>query len=139
VENEGLNTVVSRKERLLQEVLERARRAESEASNLRAQFKNETTNSKKSIREMEVALAEAKAISQKSEREYLTLKDAVKALQEGWQTDVGRLQDEVKQKEEVWKKEIEQMNLKYKTYVKLQQSTQYALSHITFRFAYGML
>ena len=124
VENEGLNTVVSRKERLLQEVLERARRAESEASNLKAQLKNETTTSKKTMRDMETALAEATALSQKSEREYLTLKDAIKGLQGGWRTDVERLQEEVKRKEEAWKKEIEQVNLKYKTYVKLQQSAQ---------------
>ena len=139
MENEGLNTVVSRKERLLQEVLERARRAESEASNLKAQLKNETTTSKKAVREMETALAEATALSQKSEREYLTLKDAVKGLQDGWRTDVERLQEEVKRKEEAWKKEIEQVNLKYKTYVKLQQSTQYVRSHRALRFAYGMI
>ena len=125
MENEGLNTVVSRKERLLQEVLERARRAESEASNLKAQLKNETTTSKKNTREMEVALAEATALSQKSEREYLTLKDAVKGLQDGWRADIERLQEDVKRKEEAWRKEIEQVNLKYKTYVKLQQSVQY--------------
>ena len=135
VENEGLNIVVSRKERLLQEVLERARRAESEASNLKAQLKNETTTSKKSIRDMETALAEATALSQKSEREYLTLKDAVKGLQDGWRADVGRLQEEIKVKEVVWKKEIEQVNLKYKTYVKLQTSAQYVLSHAAFWFA----
>jgi hypothetical protein len=133
VENEGLNTVVSRKERLLQEVLERARRAESEASNLRAQLKNETTTSKKTMRDMETALAEAAALSQKSEREYITLKDAVKGLQEGWRTDVERLQEEVKRKEEAWKKEIEQVNLKYNTYVKLQKSAQYVFGHITFQ------
>ena len=139
VENEGLNTVVSRKERLLQEVLERARRAESEASNLKAQLKNETTTSKKSIRDMETALAEATALSQKSEREYLTLKDAVKGLQDGWRADVERLQEEIKVKEVVWKKEIEQVNLKYNTYVKLQKSAQYVLSHATFWFSDGKL
>lgn len=139
MENEGLNTVVSRKERLLQEVLERARRAETEASLLKAQLKNETTTSKKNIREMETALAEATALSQKSEREYLTLKDAVKGLQDGWRIDVERLQEEVKRKEEAWKKEIEQVNLKYKTYVKLQQSTQYVHSYRALQFAYSML
>jgi len=139
VENEGLNTVVSRKERLLQEVLERARRAESEASNLKAQLKNETTTSKKTMREMEIALAEATALSQKSEREYLTLKDAVKSLQDGWRADVERLQEEIKGKEAAWKKEIEQVNLKYNTYVKLQKSSQYVLSHAALRFADGML
>ena len=135
VENEGLNTVVSRKERMLQEVLERARRAESEASNLKAQLKNETTTSKKTMRDMEIALAEATALSQKSEREYLTLKDAVKGLQDGWRADVERLQEEIKGKETVWRKEIEQVNLKYNTYVKLQKSAQYVLGRATFWFA----
>ncbi|KAI6164549.1 hypothetical protein EDD17DRAFT_1561115 [Pisolithus thermaeus] len=78
LENEGLNNVVARKERLLQEVLERARKAEAEATTLRSQLKTETATSKKALREMEAALTESTALSQKCEREYITLRDEMR-------------------------------------------------------------
>ncbi|KAG8696783.1 hypothetical protein FRC09_008268, partial [Ceratobasidium sp. 395] len=62
LENESLNNVVSRKERLLQELLERARKAENECQLLKNQLKTETTSSKKSLRDMETTLAEAKTV-----------------------------------------------------------------------------
>jgi hypothetical protein len=98
--------VVSRKEKLLQEVLERARKAESEAAELRAQLKSEGSNQKKALREMELSLAESTALSSKSQREYVTLKDSIKGLEEGWQADVEAVRAEMKKREENWKKEV---------------------------------
>lgn len=100
LENEGLNNVVARKERLLQELLDRARKAEGEAAALKAQLKSETTSSKKSLKEMEGALSESTALSQKSEREYLTLRDSIRGMTEGWKADVGALREELKSREE---------------------------------------
>ncbi|TFL04620.1 hypothetical protein BDV98DRAFT_562559 [Pterulicium gracile] len=100
LENEGLNNVVARKERLLQELLDRARKAEGEAAALKAQLKSETTSSKKSLKEMEGALSESTALSQKSEREYLTLRDSIRGMTEGWKADVGALREELKLREE---------------------------------------
>src|SRR5882762_3891669 len=130
LENEGLNNVVARKERLLQEVcnsfvhlvfilfllsmrfpdrlfllrfdqvLERARKAETEAASLKTQLKAETINNKKSIRDMEAALSESTALSQKSEREYITLRDSLKSMTESWKQDIERLRDEMRKKEE---------------------------------------
>ncbi|KAG8835566.1 hypothetical protein FRC17_002486 [Serendipita sp. 399] len=113
LQNENLNNVVSRKERLLQEVLERARKAETEAAALKAQMKSESANQKKALREMEVTLTESTALSERSQREYVTLKDSVTHLQDGWRADVEALRSELQRREEVWKKEIEEVNAKY--------------------------
>lgn len=117
LENEGLNNVVARKERLLQEVLERARKAEAEAAALKTQLKTETGTSKKAIREMEAALAESSALSQKSEREYLTLRDSIKGLVEGFKGDAERLRAETTKREERWRGEAEGVGKKYKRLV----------------------
>ncbi|KAF8732663.1 hypothetical protein AX14_004102 [Amanita brunnescens Koide BX004] len=117
LENEGLNNVVARKERLLQEVLERARKAEAEAASLKSQLKTETTTSKKTIREMETALSESTALSQKCEREYITLRDSIKGLVESFKTDADRLRDEVQRREEKWRGEAESAGKKYKLLV----------------------
>ncbi|KAF8575207.1 hypothetical protein K439DRAFT_1420042 [Ramaria rubella] len=113
LENEGLNNVVARKERLLQEVLERARKAESEAQSYKTQLKQETANAKRSIREMEMTLAESTALSAKSEREYLTLRDSLKHMVDGWKTDMERLKEDMNRRERQWKDEADQMSKKY--------------------------
>jgi len=119
LENEGLNNVVARKERLLQEVLERARKAESEAQAYKTQLKLETTNAKRSIREMELTLAESTALSTKSEREYITLRDSIKHMTEGWKADMAKLREDMNKKEKEWKNEAEAVGKKYKDLCKL--------------------
>ncbi|KAJ7880006.1 hypothetical protein B0H14DRAFT_2708232 [Mycena olivaceomarginata] len=114
LENEGLNNVVARKERLLQEVLERARKAEAEAAALKTQLKSETSTSKKAVREMEAALAESTALSQKSEREYITLRDSIKGLVEGFKGDADRLRAEMTKREAKWRGEAEGAGRKYR-------------------------
>ncbi|KAG5644878.1 hypothetical protein DXG03_007519 [Asterophora parasitica] len=113
LENEGLNNVVARKERLLQEVLERARKAESEAAALKSQLKTETTTAKKSVQEMKAALSESTALSQKSEREYITLRDSIKGLVESWKADTERLREEMLKREEKVNAEAETVGKKY--------------------------
>ncbi|ESK89330.1 hypothetical protein Moror_16248 [Moniliophthora roreri MCA 2997] len=117
LENEGLNNVVARKERLLQEVLERARKAEAEAATLKGQLKTETASSKKSLREMESQLSESTALSQKCEREYITLRDSLKSMKESWKSDTDKLRDEMRKREERWKNEAEAMGKKYRLLV----------------------
>ncbi|KAJ6514977.1 hypothetical protein C8R47DRAFT_1089301 [Mycena vitilis] len=114
LENEGLNNVVARKERLLQEVLERARKAEAEATALKTTLKSETGTSKKALREMEAALAESTALSQKSEREYITLRESLKGLVEGFKRDGERLREEMTRREEKWRGEAEGVGRKYR-------------------------
>ncbi|KAF8892182.1 hypothetical protein BD779DRAFT_1511381 [Infundibulicybe gibba] len=130
LENEGLNNVVARKERLLQEVLERARKAESEAATLKTQLKAETATSKKSLREMESALSESTTISQKAEREYITLRDSIKGLVESWRVDTERLRDEMKRREEKWRTEAETVGKKYRVLVEEVRVAQEARGKI---------
>lgn len=117
LENEGLNNVVARKERLLQEVLERARKAEAEATTLKSQLKTETSTTKKAMRDMESALAESTALSSKSEREYITLRDSMKGLIEAWKHDTDRLRDEMNKRDAKYKAEAEKLGQKYKKLV----------------------
>ncbi|KAI0339570.1 hypothetical protein BDW22DRAFT_1431475 [Trametopsis cervina] len=113
LENEGLNNVVARNERLLQEVLERARKAEAEAASLKSQLKAETLTSKKTIREMESTVTESTARSQKAEREYITLRDSMKGLVESFKHDQSALREEMKKREERMRKDGEELKKKY--------------------------
>ncbi|KAJ2913070.1 hypothetical protein MD484_g7342, partial [Candolleomyces efflorescens] len=124
LENEGLNNVVARKERLLQEVLERARKAEAEATTLKQQLKVETTTSKKSLKEMETALTESTALSSKSEREYITLRDSMKGLIEAWKHDTDRLRDEITKRDSRWKAEAEKVGRQYRELVEEIKKTE---------------
>ncbi|KAG5654166.1 hypothetical protein H0H81_006548 [Sphagnurus paluster] len=124
LENEGLNNVVARKERLLQEVLERARKAEAEAATLKSQLKTETSTAKKSVQEMKAALAESTALSQKSEREYITLRDSIKGLVESWKADTSRLREEMSKREEKLKAEAEAMGKKYRLLLEQVRSAE---------------
>ncbi|CAE6403039.1 unnamed protein product [Rhizoctonia solani] len=99
IENESLNNVVARKERLLQEAgstADRARKAEAEASILKSQLKDETTVSKKSMKEMQTTLSQAKAVAQRSEREYVQLRDTLTGMREGWRKEVESLREQMK-------------------------------------------
>jgi hypothetical protein len=98
----------------LLQVLERARKAEAEAATLKSQLKTETATSKKSLREMESALAESTALSQKAEREYITLRDSIKSMTESWKHDTDKLREEMRKREDKLKKEAESVGKKYK-------------------------
>lgn len=94
-------------------MLERARKAEAEAVTLKSQLKTETTSSKKSLREMEVALAESTALSSKSEREYITLRESLKGMKNAWRADVDGLREDMRKREDHWRTEAEKTGKKY--------------------------
>lgn len=119
LENESLNNVVSRKERLLQEVLERARKAEAEAQTLKTQLKTEAANAKKSVS----TVTEAVAQSQKAQREYTTLRDSITGMTEGWKKEVKDLQDQMRKRDEAWREEVKEVTVKHNSLVKLVKAT----------------
>lgn len=119
LENESLNNVVSRKERLLQEVLERARKAEAEVQTLKTQLKTETANAKKSVS----TVTEAVAQSQKAQREYTTLRDSITGMTEGWKKEVKDLQDQMRKRDDAWREEVKEVTVKYNSLVKLVKAT----------------
>lgn len=95
-------------------MLERARKAETEAAQLKNELKSETSTSKKKMREMESALTESTALSTKCEREYTTLRDSIKGLVEGFKRDIDTLKVDMKKKEDKLKSESESMAAKYR-------------------------
>lgn len=74
---------------------------------------------------METTVAEATTTSMKAEREYTALKESLSSMNSHWQREVQSLKAEVKKKEDQWAKEREDMTLKYKSVLKLQQSVRY--------------
>lgn len=94
-------------------MLERARKAEAEANTLKSQLKAETTSAKKSLREMETALAESTALSSKSEREYITLRDTLKGMKAAWRADVDSLREDMRKREEHLRSEAETAGKKF--------------------------
>ena len=81
---------------------------------LKSQLKNETSTSKKTIKDMESSLTEHTARTQKAEREYTVLRDSIKGLVESFQTDAMNLREEVKRREDKLKSDAEEMGRKYK-------------------------
>ena len=94
--------------------MERARKAEAEATALKSQFKTESVTTKKSLREMETALAESTALSSKSEREYVTLRDSLRDMKASWRADMDTLREEMRKREERWRKDEEELGTKYR-------------------------
>ncbi|KZW00045.1 hypothetical protein EXIGLDRAFT_762142 [Exidia glandulosa HHB12029] len=123
LEIEQLNNVITRKERLLQEVLERARKAEAEATTLKTQVKTDTATTKKTIRDMEVALTEATALSQKSQSEYAAIQSAYTRLGESWRRELDGVKEDMRVREAALRKEAEDIALKYRSLVKLVQAS----------------
>nr|XP_018267413.1 uncharacterized protein I303_01399 [Kwoniella dejecticola CBS 10117]OBR89571.1 hypothetical protein I303_01399 [Kwoniella dejecticola CBS 10117] len=122
VECEGLNNVIARKERLLQEVLERARTAESSLAQHQSTRKALEQSTKKSLSHMTTQLTEAQAGQAKSERECVALRESVKSLRDVWAREVKSVRDEWKKGEEKGKKEREEARQKHLALVKLVQS-----------------
>ncbi|KZP01503.1 hypothetical protein CALVIDRAFT_7095 [Calocera viscosa TUFC12733] len=124
MENENLNHVVARKERLLQELLDRARKAEAEASALKIQLKSETIASKSAIKDIEKQLLEASTVSQKSHREYITLSESLRGMTGSWKAEMDAVRREMHKREEMYRRETEEAGKKYASLLKLVQASK---------------
>lgn len=96
-ENDSLGVVLSRKERLLSEVLERARSAEATASTLTKERKQIEGSTKKSLAEMKDRMETALTTASRSEREAVILRETIVALKESWKKEVKLLRVETKE------------------------------------------
>ncbi|ODN90222.1 hypothetical protein L198_06240 [Cryptococcus wingfieldii CBS 7118] len=122
VENEGLNNVIARKERLLQEVLERARTAESAFKEISSTRKTLEQSTKKSLTDMTAQLQEAKMREMKAEREAQSLKDGVQSLKDLWARDVKGVREEMKRAEEAEREKREEDARKREEVLKLVET-----------------
>lgn len=104
-------------------MLERARKAEAEATALKTQLKTETAGTKKSLRDMEAALTEATALSQKSASEYSAIQSAYSRLGESWRKELDGVKEDMRAREEALRKETEDIAVKYRSLVKLVQAS----------------
>ncbi|KAG8715975.1 hypothetical protein FRC11_012120 [Ceratobasidium sp. 423] len=85
IENESLNNTA-----------DRARKAEAEVLTLKSQLKDETATSKKSMKEMQTTLSQAKAVAQRSEREYVQLRETLTGMRDGWRKEVESLREQMR-------------------------------------------
>lgn len=108
IENGSLNNVIARKERLLQEVLERARTAETSLKELQQTRKLLEQSTKKQVQKMTQQMNDARVEKTKAERECVSLRDGVKSLRDVWAREVKALKEEMRRKEEEDKKEMEE-------------------------------
>lgn len=108
VENDSLNNVIARKERLLQEILERARAAETSLKDLQQTSKSLDQATKKKVQEMTQQMNDARMEKTKAERECVSLRDGLKSLRDVWAREVKALKEVIRRKEEEDKKEVEE-------------------------------
>jgi hypothetical protein len=99
-ENDSLGVMISRKERLLTEVLERARSAEATAATSVKERKQLEGTTKKSLAEMKDKMEAATLTASRSEREAIILREAVVSLKDSWKKEVRALRAEVKEANE---------------------------------------
>ncbi|KAH8929652.1 hypothetical protein BT69DRAFT_1256013 [Atractiella rhizophila] len=119
LENEGLSKMVSRKERMLEETLERARKAESSLANLKEIHKRDTNDTKSKIKDMEARTEEAEGYRKKCDSEYQAMKASVKSVVGGWKLEIEQMKKQMQELEERHKKEIDETKLKHNTLAKM--------------------
>ncbi|ORY29368.1 hypothetical protein BCR39DRAFT_175626 [Naematelia encephala] len=130
MECEGLNNVIARKERLLQEVLERARTAESALATHQANKKAIEQSTKKQLQAMTSQLTDSQVSQARAEREERALRESVKSLRDVWTREVKAVREEVKRTEEKGRKEREEAREKHLALVKLVEQQSEERSHI---------
>lgn len=94
IEIQGLQTTLTRRERMLDETLARARAAESSAKNLEEEKKAHNADCAKRIKELEGRCREAEERRAKADSEYQAMKGATVALTDSWKRDVKGLKKE---------------------------------------------
>ncbi|CAD6587762.1 MAG: hypothetical protein TREMPRED_004849 [Tremellales sp. Tagirdzhanova-0007] len=122
VEREGLNNVIIRKDRLLQEVRERARAAESSVSTHESTRKALELSTKKSLAQMSAQLSESQNNQARAEREAENLREGVRSLKEVWAREMMAVREEWKRGEERGRREREEARETHLALVKLVQS-----------------
>lgn len=88
LESQSMATTLSRRERMLEETLLRARGAESQLKQLVDDHKLHSSDCSKRIRDLEIRVKEAEERRAKAESEYSALKVATSNLGEGWRREV---------------------------------------------------
>ncbi|GAA5876698.1 hypothetical protein JCM3774_005917 [Rhodotorula dairenensis] len=94
-EIEGLNRQLTRKERLQDEALARARTAEASLSAVTKELSDLKSTVKSRMKELEERAKRADEVKVKTEREYMALVDGLRAMQDGWRDDLRWLKNDL--------------------------------------------
>lgn len=103
------------------EVLERARKAESEAASYASNQKDLEKSTKKALAEMKIQLEEAQRKEAKAGSETTALREGVKAMKETWTRELKAVRAEMKVAEEQLKRDAADTRAKNTALVKLTQ------------------
>lgn len=96
LELQGMSTTLTRRERMLEETLARARAAESSAKSLEEEKKLHYGECSKRLKELENRCREAEERRAKAESEYNALKSSTSSLYGGFAKEVNALKKELK-------------------------------------------
>ncbi|GAA6043800.1 hypothetical protein JCM8097_007716 [Rhodosporidiobolus ruineniae] len=99
LEIDGLNRQITRKERLQEEALGRARVAEASLATLQTEHRALQTSQKEKIRTLEEAARKAEEAKTKADREYGSLRDGLRTMSEGWRDDLKWLKEDLAKSE----------------------------------------
>ncbi len=115
LENENTTRMLERKERQLQESLERARKAEADSKDLGRQSREWGTR----VREVEAELGEARREKAKCEAQYEAIRGAWEGTRAKWRLEVDELRKEVQERDKKREHEVAQMKSKMEQMDKL--------------------
>ncbi|KAM0752366.1 hypothetical protein T439DRAFT_324444 [Meredithblackwellia eburnea MCA 4105] len=116
---EGLNKMISRKERLTEEAVGRANVAESALSTLQAKHQEALSAHKNRIKEMEESTLLAEEARAKAESEHQALRLGMKSMAEGWKAELDWLKADLVKLEAKHQRELDETKLKHSTLTKL--------------------
>jgi hypothetical protein len=95
LELQGLTTTLTRRERMLEETLSRARTAESNSKTLEEEKKLHYSDCTRKMKELEIKFKEADEKRLKMESEYNALRSATNGLSDGWRKELKSLKKEL--------------------------------------------
>ncbi|GAA5855315.1 hypothetical protein JCM8547_009029 [Rhodosporidiobolus lusitaniae] len=99
LEIDGLNRQLTRKERLQEEALGRARVAEAALGKLQEEHRKLEKSAKERVKGAEERAARAEEERKKGEREYASLREGLKSMADGWRSDLKWLKSDLAKSE----------------------------------------
>ncbi|GAA5917405.1 hypothetical protein JCM6882_000848 [Rhodosporidiobolus microsporus] len=130
LEIDGLNRQITRKERLQEEALGRARVAESALEKLQGEHRALQTSQKERIRQLEEAAKKAEETKTKTDREYSSLRDGMKTMSEGWRSDLKWLREDLVKSEKELETKASSLSKLLQSRESLQTTVQTTLSSL---------
>jgi len=118
IENESTQSRLSRKERIAEDLLLRAQRAESEL----VRTKESEREAKAKAKSLESGTADAISRCDRAEREYDALRSSVRSMREAWQREVTALGQELEAAKSQFSRDTDDAKLKHHALVKLFQA-----------------